>query len=74
MNKKITENLAMERVREVTVRIWARKEYKDKTHLLRSAMLVANALVMKDPPALELRCPNVSIQLLHLNLIWVLVF
>jgi hypothetical protein len=34
-------------------------------------MLVANAFVISDPPALLPRCPNVSIQDLHLNLMLV---
>jgi hypothetical protein len=38
------------------------------TYLTRSAMLEAKALVMREPAALEPRCPNVSIHDLHLNL------
>jgi hypothetical protein len=37
------------------------------SYLTRSAMLVANALVMSDPPALLPRWPKVSIHDLHLN-------
>ena len=40
-------------------------------YLFKSTKLVAKALVMIDPVAFAPRCPNVSIQDLHLNLILV---